>query len=622
MPSSRFPWLLVAAALVLFTNALFVPTAAAQDAVTVGTVNAAGPSVDVPVYIRDVSGTPLGMDQPAASRIQAFSIRVTYGPAAAVSSVTFGRAGITSGLTPTFQTSPASAGAISLLASFQQSTNPIPFSSNASAPGNLVAHLVFQLSPSATPGTDITLTLDSSTTQLTDEGGTAATKETSANGRLGLNNGVIHIPVPSLTLSPSAQTFSTTGSGTLSVRTSVGLVNDTTVTLVSSNTAVATVPASVVIAAGSQLSTVTVSPRSPGTATITATLPASSGGGTATATVTVTQSSQCLTPAAPQISGPASVLAGTPYTITWADVNGATEYVIDEATEPSFLTADSRTVTTTSASYTHDSAGVRYYYRVRARNHGGTCDVASAPSAAVTVLITAIPPPATRILPVVGSTQGSFGSFFKTSLQLYNPKAAAVSGRIIFHTQAVSGASGDPSFAYSIPAGHSLAFADLLPAMGLAGGLGSADLVADATSAFPVALARVFNDAGPAGTTGLTLEALAPSEALHTGDSGALLVPADMTRFRLNVGVRTLEQGVTITITVRDRDGAVLKALEKTFAATFFRQIGSTEFLDGFVLTGGETISLDVTNGAAFLYGATTDNITNDPSVQLARRIE
>ena len=50
--------------------------------------------------------------------------------------------------------------------------------------------------------------------------------------------------------------------------------------------------------------------------------------------------------------------------------------------------------------------------------------------------------------------------------------------------------------------------------------------------------------------------------------------------------------------------------------------IGSTDFLDGFTLTGGETIALEVTNGAAFLYGATTDNVTNDPSVQLARRIE
>ena len=53
-----------------------------QDVVTVGIVN--GPQfsvVDVPVYIRDTSSTPLGLDQPAGSRIQSYSIKVNYAPA-------------------------------------------------------------------------------------------------------------------------------------------------------------------------------------------------------------------------------------------------------------------------------------------------------------------------------------------------------------------------------------------------------------------------------------------------------------------------------------------------------------------------------------------------------------
>ena len=47
--------------------------AAAADVITVGTVTTSGMTADVPVYIRDVSGTPLGMDQPAGSKIQAIS---------------------------------------------------------------------------------------------------------------------------------------------------------------------------------------------------------------------------------------------------------------------------------------------------------------------------------------------------------------------------------------------------------------------------------------------------------------------------------------------------------------------------------------------------------------------
>jgi uncharacterized protein YjdB len=597
--------------------------ASAQDVITVGTATADGPMVDVPVFIRDTSGTPLGMDQPASSRIQAFSIRVTYAPAAAVSSVSFSRAGITAGLSPAFETSPASTGAISLLVSFQQSTNPVPFTLNAPTPGNQVAHLVFNLSSSANAGTSIALTLDASTTQLTDEGGSAATKETAGNGQLALVNGSIQIPVPSLTLTPPSQSVNAGSGASLSADTSERLVSNTTVTLTSSNPAVATVPASTTIAAGSHSSAFTVSALTAGSTIITATLPASAGGATATATVTVTEAPVCNTPAAPQISGPQTALVGATYSITWPAVSAASEYIIDEAIDAAFVTATPRTVTTTSASYSHTTAGVRYFYRVRARNHAGGCDVTSAPSTAISVLITAAPvPPATRVLPVVGSTPGSFGSFFKTSLQLYNPKSAAVSGKIVFHTQATSGSAGDPSLAYSILPGKTLSFADLLPAMGIASGLGTADVIADETSALPVALARVFNDAGASGTTGLAEDALAAEEALQQGHTGALLAPTDAQKFRLNIGVRTLDQAVAMNVTVRDRDGVVVKTVTKTFQSTFFTQVGSANFLDTFALAGGETISFEMTAGSAFIYGATTDNVTNDPSVQFARKTD
>ncbi|HYI10726.1 MAG TPA: hypothetical protein VEK57_16820 [Thermoanaerobaculia bacterium] len=36
----------------------------------------------------------------------------------------------------------------------------------------------------------------------------------------------------------------------------------------------------------------------------------------------------------------------------------------------------------------------------------------------------------------------------------------------------------------------------------------------------------------------------------------------------------------------------------------------------------GETITFELTSGAAFIYGATTDNVRNDPSVQFAGKTE
>ena len=160
------------------------------DVVTIASVSGSG-VVDVPVYIRDTSGTSLGIDQAFGSRIQSYSLRVTYSPASAVQSITFSRAGITAPLTPAFENVPASPGAIALLDTFDEVTNLVPFTSNAALPGNQVGHLLVTIAPGTLPGSTITLTLDPTLTQLTDEGGTPATVETVANQRLQLVNGAI-----------------------------------------------------------------------------------------------------------------------------------------------------------------------------------------------------------------------------------------------------------------------------------------------------------------------------------------------------------------------------------------------------------------------------------------------
>jgi hypothetical protein len=181
-------------AVILFAavrSASAAPTPA--DILTVGTdAGAPNASVDVPVYIRDTSGTPLGIDQPFGSRIQSYSIKIDYSPAASVQSVTFVRAGITAALTPTFENSPSSAGSVSLLDTFSEATNLIPFTSNAPLPGNQIGVLHFVIANSATPGT-ITLTVDTTLTQLTDEGGSPATKESTTNANLVLVDGAITI---------------------------------------------------------------------------------------------------------------------------------------------------------------------------------------------------------------------------------------------------------------------------------------------------------------------------------------------------------------------------------------------------------------------------------------------
>ena len=161
------------------------------DVVTAGSgAGTPGTNVDIPLFIRDASGTALGIDQPAGSRIQSYSIKVNYAPAASIQSVTFSRAGITASLTPTFESSPSAAGSISALDTFSESTNLIPFTSNAAAPGNQVGVLHFTLAASAVPGT-VTLTVDTTLTQLSNEGGTTSEKVSTAN--LAVVNGSITV---------------------------------------------------------------------------------------------------------------------------------------------------------------------------------------------------------------------------------------------------------------------------------------------------------------------------------------------------------------------------------------------------------------------------------------------
>jgi hypothetical protein len=614
------PWNAPARALALAVLTILVsfPLLAASDVVTVGTVTASGPSVDVPIYIRDVAGTSLGADQPAGSKIQSYTIRVAYSPASAVQSVSFNKAGITAGLASTFESQPSTANSRSLIITFPEAGATLPFTLNASAPGNLVARMAVTLSSSAQPGTSVALTLDPSVTLLSDEGGTGAKKETVDNGRLALVDGAINIPQLSVSLSPSSRSIETGSESTLTASLNITALANTTINLSSQNTSVASVPATVVIEAGRTNARFDVDAIAIGTSKITATL----GSSTSSSNITVTAPEpSCPKPAAPQLTAPATALVNTAYSVSWNAVTNASDYVLEESTTEDFASPISQTLTATSASFTHANGGARYYYRARARNRATGCDVNSNDSQIVSVLITDVPPPLTRVLTVVGSTPGNFGSFFKTSVQLYNAHDSTISGKLVFHAAGAPGNPSDPSLAYSLAPGQSLSYDDLLPAMGLSG-LGSVDLVADGQSPVPLALARVFNDAGAAGTTGLTLSALAAEDALRPGVPGVLLAPADVTRFRFNIGVRALEQGAAMNVTVRSKSGEIVKTLAKSFGPTSFSQVPSQQFLDSYALASGDTITIEVTSGAAFVYGSTTDNITNDPSVQLAMPLE
>ena len=228
-----------------------------------------------------------------------------------------------------------------------------------------------------------------------------------------------------------------------------------------------------------------------------------------------------------------------------------------------------------------------------------------------------------RVIPAVASTPGNFGSFFRTSVQLFNPWAVPVSGRFVYHPAGVSGSPTDPILTFTIGVGQAASYPDIVQTMG-ATGLGSIDVVLTDPTQPPVIVTRVFNDAGTSGTSGFTEESVNPvggvaeTALLFSGSTGFLIAPADNANFRFNMGVRTFLSGAFITFRVRDVTGAVVHTTTKTYPPTYFEQQSSDTLL-GYTLQSNDTIEISVGSGSAVVYGATTDNTTNDPSIQFAR---
>lgn len=79
---------------------------------------------------------------------------------------------------------------------------------------------------------------------------------------------------------------------------------------------------------------------------------------------------------------------------------------------------------------------------------------------------------------------------------------------------------------------------------------------------------------------------------LDQNKSGILICPPDPSLQRFNVGVRTMEAGATVQVTVRDGSGHTISQFTRSYDPMYFDQTD--------------------------VYGVSADNRTNDPSFQAA----
>jgi hypothetical protein len=227
-------------------------------------------------------------------------------------------------------------------------------------------------------------------------------------------------------------------------------------------------------------------------------------------------------------------------------------------------------------------------------------------------------PQLTRVLPAAGAVQGN-GAFFRTSVQLNNQSGSPLTGKLVFHRAGVPATPSDPSLPFSLAPSQTLSYPDVVTTMGTSG-LGSLDVLTNGAVP-PIVTGRIFSDAGAAGTSGFTEEGLPPGDALQYIYSpiGILILPADLTNFRMNIGVRTLEAGATLSVAWYSADGTFQGVRNGiAYPANYFEQVSVNQFTGSPTLAAGGSLRIQMAAGSAFVYASTTDNRTQDSSMRIA----
>lgn len=252
------------------------------------------------------------------------------------------------------------------------------------------------------------------------------------------------------------------------------------------------------------------------------------------------------------------------------------------------------------------------------------------------------------IVPVVGSNQGANGSFFRSSVTLANPTADVLTGRLVFHPAGRVADPTDPSIGYSIPAGGTVLYDDVVTALG-GTGLGSLDVIptdpgretgAPAAVHAPTIVSRVLGRTGDGAEYGGNVPAVLAEEAIPhvdglvgvplgagTGTRTAhIVVPNDLGDVRLNIGFRTVaidrlgvpvsksgaRQWFQATLT---RGGAVVEQMERSLPREYMEQIPAGSLFTSAIMPGDQ---IAIESVGTIVYWSLTDNITNDPTVFVA----
>ena len=350
-----------------------------RDEITIGAGAAApGAIARVPVYLRDVSQTSLGIDKGAGNRIEALMLKVTHSSASAVASIAFERAGAANLVMPKFERSVPGAGPFGYVAGFSETDGHLPLTVDAAAPGNQIGTLVVTLTPQAVRGSTIVLALDSASAALANARGTIV--ETVANGTLALADGSVfvkHVTGTTLTSSKNPALAGDSINFTATVSTQAAGTLSGTITFRDGSAVLGSRP----VEGGQAI--LTTSSLGQGSHSISAEYSGDSK--YASSTSNVVNQAVNLAPFGPPPVVEARATASTRVVITWTAVTNAVSYEIRRSTNAgpyALVGSPSGTMLTDDGV----SPGVTYLYVVRAINGAGTASADSGIDIATTIM--------------------------------------------------------------------------------------------------------------------------------------------------------------------------------------------------------------------------------------------
>ena len=334
-------------------------------------LTASDPAISLPAEVFVSSGSSSGIFSWGAfpvTQTTPATITGAFGSSTASANVTV-NPGVTVGVTSlTLSPTSVTAGG--------SSTGTLRLSGPAPAGGAVVQ--LSAISPATVPPTvtvpagadTASFTVGTTSSSSTAQAKVWAVLNTTWGAVLTVNPGSSGPTLSSISLTPATVSGGTSSQGRATL-TSAAPSGGRVVTLSSSNTAVASVPSSVTVPAGSTSATFNVS-----TTAVTASTSVSitgTSGVSRSATLTVTPPAPA-TPAAPALTSPANgATVALPVLLDWSDVTGAVSYQVHVDDSSTFSSPRVVDQTVTASQLSVGSLAVRqHWWRVRGRNSAGT----------------------------------------------------------------------------------------------------------------------------------------------------------------------------------------------------------------------------------------------------------